>query len=317
MSELVNFTRQGDIGVITINNPPVNALSPGVPEGIVAGIEAAEKDPEVQSHRADRRRPHLYRRRRHQGIRQSHLRREAALLAERGARKNREFDEARGHGDSRHRVRRRTGVGHGGPLSRRGRVRAGGAAGSEARDHSRRGRNAAPAAAGGRRESRRDVRVWRTDRREGRARGRDHRQDCRGRFARRARSSSHAESPGNSRCKTRERNEKLQRHARQYRDFRRSRASRPARPGAARLAPLAAIDAVEAATRLPLRRRHRARSRNFPRVPVLGAIESADPCVLRRTRGRENSGRSEGNQDLRHPARGRSSARAPWAAASR
>src|SRR5215475_6053758 len=47
MSELVSFTRQGEIGVITINNPPVNALSPGVPEGIIAGIEAAEKDPEV------------------------------------------------------------------------------------------------------------------------------------------------------------------------------------------------------------------------------------------------------------------------------
>src|SRR5580704_5976886 len=49
MSELVNFTRQGEIGVITIHNPPVNALSPGVPEGIIAGIEAAEKDPEVRA----------------------------------------------------------------------------------------------------------------------------------------------------------------------------------------------------------------------------------------------------------------------------
>jgi len=49
MNELVNYARQGDIGVITINNPPVNALSPGVPEGIMAGIEAAEKDPEVRA----------------------------------------------------------------------------------------------------------------------------------------------------------------------------------------------------------------------------------------------------------------------------
>ncbi len=49
MSELVNFARQGEIGVITINNPPVNALSPGVPEGIVAGIEAAAADPEVRA----------------------------------------------------------------------------------------------------------------------------------------------------------------------------------------------------------------------------------------------------------------------------
>ncbi len=49
MSELVSLTRQGEIGVITINNPPVNALSPGVPEGIVASIEAAEKDPELKA----------------------------------------------------------------------------------------------------------------------------------------------------------------------------------------------------------------------------------------------------------------------------
>ena len=49
MSELVNYARHGEIGVITINNPPVNALSPGVPEGIMAAIEAAEQDPEVSA----------------------------------------------------------------------------------------------------------------------------------------------------------------------------------------------------------------------------------------------------------------------------
>ncbi len=49
MSELVSLSRQGEIGVITINNPPVNALSPGVPEGLVACIEAAEKDPEIKA----------------------------------------------------------------------------------------------------------------------------------------------------------------------------------------------------------------------------------------------------------------------------
>lgn len=49
MSELVRFTRQGDIGIITIENPPVNALSPGVPEGISAGIDAAEQDPDVRA----------------------------------------------------------------------------------------------------------------------------------------------------------------------------------------------------------------------------------------------------------------------------
>jgi len=49
MSELVKLTRQDDIAVVTIDNPPVNALSPGVPEGIVASIEAANKDPEVKA----------------------------------------------------------------------------------------------------------------------------------------------------------------------------------------------------------------------------------------------------------------------------
>ena len=39
MSELVPLTIDGGIAVITINNPPVNALSPGVPQGIAAAIE--------------------------------------------------------------------------------------------------------------------------------------------------------------------------------------------------------------------------------------------------------------------------------------
>ena len=39
MDDLVQFTKSGNIGVITINNPPVNALSPGVPEGISGAID--------------------------------------------------------------------------------------------------------------------------------------------------------------------------------------------------------------------------------------------------------------------------------------
>ncbi len=49
MSELVKFTRRGEIGVITIENPPVNALSPGVPEGIAQSLETAQHDPEVRA----------------------------------------------------------------------------------------------------------------------------------------------------------------------------------------------------------------------------------------------------------------------------
>src|SRR5712691_13147742 len=44
MNELVSQTRDGEIAVITINNPPVNALSPGVPEGIAAAIAEACED---------------------------------------------------------------------------------------------------------------------------------------------------------------------------------------------------------------------------------------------------------------------------------
>ena len=43
----VQFTESGDVAVITINNPPVNALSPGVPEGIGEAIQQIEKDDSV------------------------------------------------------------------------------------------------------------------------------------------------------------------------------------------------------------------------------------------------------------------------------
>ena len=48
MSELVSLTRDGEIGVITVNNPPVNALSPGVPEGIAAAIEQIKNDDSIK-----------------------------------------------------------------------------------------------------------------------------------------------------------------------------------------------------------------------------------------------------------------------------
>jgi 3-hydroxyacyl-CoA dehydrogenase len=49
MSELVKFTKHDGIGVITIDNPPVNALSPGVPEGILAGVKNAQSDDSVKA----------------------------------------------------------------------------------------------------------------------------------------------------------------------------------------------------------------------------------------------------------------------------
>jgi len=45
---LVRFERDGDIGIITIDNPPVNALSPGVPEGILAALDKGNADAGVR-----------------------------------------------------------------------------------------------------------------------------------------------------------------------------------------------------------------------------------------------------------------------------
>ena len=51
MSEkaLVRLEKDGDVGVIVVDNPPVNALSPGVPEGIIASLNAANADPAIKA----------------------------------------------------------------------------------------------------------------------------------------------------------------------------------------------------------------------------------------------------------------------------
>ena len=49
MSDLVQLTTDNGIAIITINNPPVNALSPGVPEGIAESIEKINQDPGIQA----------------------------------------------------------------------------------------------------------------------------------------------------------------------------------------------------------------------------------------------------------------------------
>jgi 3-hydroxyacyl-CoA dehydrogenase len=46
-TSLIRFEKDGDVGVITVDNPPVNALSPGVPEGIVAAVDKGNADPAV------------------------------------------------------------------------------------------------------------------------------------------------------------------------------------------------------------------------------------------------------------------------------
>ncbi len=49
MSDLVQLTKDNDVAIITINNPPVNALSPGVPEGISEAIEQVGRDASVKA----------------------------------------------------------------------------------------------------------------------------------------------------------------------------------------------------------------------------------------------------------------------------
>src|SRR2546422_3652735 len=49
MSELVKFSNQNGIGVITVDNPPVNAISPGVPEGILAAVQQAQTDDSIKA----------------------------------------------------------------------------------------------------------------------------------------------------------------------------------------------------------------------------------------------------------------------------
>src|SRR5258707_8003112 len=49
MTDLVQFTKDNGIAVITINNPPVNALSPGVPEGISEALDQIAHDESVRA----------------------------------------------------------------------------------------------------------------------------------------------------------------------------------------------------------------------------------------------------------------------------
>ncbi|MBV9016793.1 MAG: enoyl-CoA hydratase/isomerase family protein [Alphaproteobacteria bacterium] len=48
-AELVKFEKDGDVAIITVDNPPVNALSPGVPQGITAAIDKGNADPAVKA----------------------------------------------------------------------------------------------------------------------------------------------------------------------------------------------------------------------------------------------------------------------------
>src|SRR5579863_2840980 len=48
MNDFVQLAFDGDIAVITINNPPVNALTPGVPEGISSALDQIAQNESVK-----------------------------------------------------------------------------------------------------------------------------------------------------------------------------------------------------------------------------------------------------------------------------
>jgi len=49
MADLVTFSTDGEVGIITMNNPPVNALSPGVPEGIRQAVNRFQTDETIKA----------------------------------------------------------------------------------------------------------------------------------------------------------------------------------------------------------------------------------------------------------------------------
>jgi len=49
MSNLIKVNNDNDVAIITIDNPPVNALGPGVAEGIWAAIDEINRDPAVKA----------------------------------------------------------------------------------------------------------------------------------------------------------------------------------------------------------------------------------------------------------------------------
>ena len=49
MTDLIQLTKENGIAVITINNPPVNALSPGVPQGIAEALDQIEQDENIKA----------------------------------------------------------------------------------------------------------------------------------------------------------------------------------------------------------------------------------------------------------------------------
>src|SRR5690242_15336929 len=49
INDVTDFSKDGEVGIITLNSPPVNALSANVRDGLVGGLRQAIADPEVKA----------------------------------------------------------------------------------------------------------------------------------------------------------------------------------------------------------------------------------------------------------------------------
>ena len=122
MPELVHYEIRDQVAVVTVDNPPVNALSPGVPEAIEAAVARARAGSRGARRGADRRGQHLHRRRGHPLLRDHHHARGFARTVacrSRAPAPHRGLPQAAGRRHPWHRARRRPRIRHGVPLPRR------------------------------------------------------------------------------------------------------------------------------------------------------------------------------------------------------
>ena len=324
MPDLVHYEVTDGVAVLTIDNPPVNALGPRRLGGDRRGGRARARRPERRRHRPDRRGHDVRRRRRHQDLQAPQDPRGLARALgrhPRAAEAHRGRHQAARRRDSRQRARRRPRARDGLPLPRRRR--------RTRRSASPRCSSAsspAPAARSG-------CRGWPapalalemcTRRQAGAgAEGarRRHRRSRSSRTRRPAVASAIAFANGAGDGREMRRTREIADPARGPSatglaacDAARARPRELTRGAAA---PFAAVDAIEAALTLPFDAGSRPRARAVRRLRRLDRVEGAAAPVLRRARGREGPRRPEGHADAATSGAPRSSAPARWAAASR
>ena len=264
MSDLVRYEIKDGVAVVTIDNPPVNALSPAVWDGIDEAVARAiarsgGRSDRASSAQAPRSSPApTSRSSTSLKTREDSLTRSAGTHALLQAYRGR--GQAARRRDSRQRARRRARGRAGVPLPRRDEGREGGPAGSAARHHPGRGRHTAAAAAVRREDGARDV----------------HRRQAGVRRPKRSPPASSitivdgdlltARSPSRNRKRRRTSIRKSREIALSRRRQRRARGVRGDAPVARRKrpeackAPFAVVDAIEAGLKQPVRRRARCAS---------------------------------------------------------